>query len=466
MDGRDEELTIENVDEQIERHLARLNEPPPEDKASLARLVYNLHSGYAEKRRLAQVWEQINSRASALHLEDIVAREEQELSEQQSKQRGRIHQLDKRLRLPRRWRWRDIGIGLAAAVLLLSIIVYSVWAYAFHNTQVAEPQPTATPQFSGRSMKEYDSQYFKIQYPAEWIIAGTTPGSGSSYLQTVQFHPSGMSSVVVNVEALPATDYSSGQLLSLDADVKLGKLSDTHTVTYHGIPWTVGIVELGGSAQGQTGKLEIAYSNEENPYRLEFGATPQLFETYSATFDAMFASFYPQPRTAIVPTVVPQTTPSPTVTPPSTTTASGAKVYHDHYFSIQYPAGWVMTGITKSSTYVETVQFSPSASSPVYVDVNVLHSTDLSAELLLLTDPDLGLVGTLLSTSTVTYHGIPWSVGVANELSATTHQMNRVEVAYSNQNAPYRIKFNVPANMYSSYSASFTAMFASFYPAS
>lgn len=466
MDGRDEELTLENVDEQVEQHLARLHESPSEDRTSLARLVYNLQSGYEEKRRLEQVWERINSRASALNLEGIVVQEEQTFPGSQSEQKERVQQFGKRSRLPRRWRWRDIGIGLAAAILLLSIVVYSVWAYAFHDTQVAGPQPTATPQFSGRSMKEYDSQYFKIQYPAEWTIAGTTPGSASSYLQTVQFHPVNMSSVVVNVEALSATSYSSGQLLSMDADVKLGKLSDTHAVTYHGISWTVGVVDLGGTAQGQTGKLEIAYTNQENPYRIEFGATPQLFETYSATFDAMFASFYPQPRTAIVPTITPQTTPSPVVTPSSTATTSGVKVYRDQYFSIQYPAGWVVAGVTKDNTYIETVQFSPSASSPVYVDVNVLHSTSLSAELLMLSDPDIGLVGTLLSTSTVTYHGIPWSVGVVNELSSTTHQTNRVEVAYSNQSAPYRIKFNVPVSMYSSYSAKFNAMFASFYPAS
>lgn len=468
MDSRDEKLTLENVDEQIEQQLARLQGPLPANRDSLTQLVSNLKEVYEEKRRLEQVWERINSRASALNLEPTLTQEEQPTL-QQTAQNGGFQAIpqrsERRPRLPRRRRWRDIGIGLAAALLLLAIAAYSVWAYALHNPQTAGPQPvakTTTPHGNKLNMKEYDGQYFKIQYPTGWAITRATSESSSSSLQTVQFRPSATSAVEVNVDAMPATSYSGDQLLRMDADVKLGQLLSTRTVIYHGISWTVGIIELGGSPQDPAGKLEIAYSNKEYPYRIEFGATPALFETYSSIFTDMFASFYPQARTAATPTV----TPSPTAAQPSpTSTVSGVKMYSDHYFSIQYPATWVMTGVTADSTYVETVQFRPSATSPIYVDVNVMHSSDLSAELLLLTDPDVGL-GTLLNTSNATYHGLLWAIGSVNLIAATAAQSSKVEVAYSNQSAPFRVKFSVPLDQFNAYSAIFNTMLASFYPAS
>lgn len=164
-------------------------------------------------------------------------------------------------------------------------------------------------------------------------------------------------------------------------------------------------------------------------------------------------------------TSTPIATSSPTATPPPTTSVLGLKVYSDQYFTIQYPANWVITSVTTGGAYQQTVQFRPSSTSSVFVDVNVMYSTSLSGDLLLLADTDVKQ-GTLLSTSMVTYHGIPWAVGVVSLAGSTQAQPSKEEVAYSNQNAPYKIQFSAPPDMYSSYVEVFNAMFASFYPTS
>ncbi len=85
MDCHDEQLTLENVDEQMERLLTELQEPLSTDKASLARLAHNLQVIYGEKRRLERAWERINSRAPtvwanmAMHDEAKFSPEEAEL---------------------------------------------------------------------------------------------------------------------------------------------------------------------------------------------------------------------------------------------------------------------------------------------------------------------------------------------------------------------------------------------------
>lgn len=467
MNSREEKLTLENVDEQVEQELARLHDFPPATGTSLTPLVRNLKEIYEEKRRLQQVWERINSRASALDLEHFLDGRSPSIlqGEQEGASRSVPLGTEKRLRLPHRRRWRGIGLGLAAALLLFAVAVYSVWSYALHNPQAAGPRPatkTATPGSNGLTMLEYNGQYFNIQYPTGWIVNRTTAMTSSSCLQTVQFRPSATSPIEVNVDALSATSLTGEQLLRMDVNTKLGRLISTRAVLSHGISWTVGIIELGGSAQNRAGKLEIAYSNKEHPYRIEFGAPSGLFEAYIPVFNRMFASFYPQARSAAAPTATPSTT---ATLPSPTATVSRVKVYSDHYFTIQYPASWVITGVTNNSTYVETVQFRPLATSSISVEVDVMHSSDLSAQLLLLTDPDVGL-GTLLNTSTVTYHGLSWAVGSVDLPAAIASQSSRVEVAYSNQNAPYRMKFSVPLNQVNAYSAIFNAMLASFYPAS
>lgn len=463
MDCHDDKLTPENVDEQIEQELARVQNHLPANEASLAQLVCNLKEIYEEKLRLEQVWERINSRAAALNLSAILEQEKQPAAIQQ---RGNLRAVqpasESRPRLLRRRRWRNIGTSLAAAVLLLAFAAYSVWAYALHNPQGASQQPvvkTATP--LRPTMREYNGEYFTIQYPAGWVITRAAAEASSSSLLTVQFRPAVTSPVEVNVDAMAATGFTSDQLLHMDVDTKLGRLVSTYTVLSHGISWTVGIIELGGSAQNQAGKLEIAYSNKEHPYRIEFGAMPRLFEAYVSIFHSMFASFSPQTRA----TATPAATPSATATLPPTATVPGVRTYSDHYFTIEYPANWVIAGFASSSAYVETVQFRPRATPSISVDVDVLHSSNLSAQLLLLTDPDVGL-GSLLNTSTVTYHGVSWTVGSVNMAATATSQASRVEVAYTNPHVPYRVKFSVPLDQVHSYNAIFTAILTSFSPAS
>ncbi|HEY1351110.1 MAG TPA: hypothetical protein VGF67_15940 [Ktedonobacteraceae bacterium] len=458
MDRRDETLTCENVDEQIEQELTRLQEQLPVNETPLAQLVRNLREIYEEKFRLEQAWERINSRAAGLDLAGLLTQDGQlETFPLQGPQRIASAASARR---PQRLRhWRNMGAGLAAAVLLLAIATYAVWASALHNPPSAGPRPAVTAVSPGVKMQEYSGQYFKIQYPTGWIITRTAAQASSSSLLTVQFRPAATSPIEVNVDAMAATSLSSDQLLRLDVDTKLGRLISTQTVNFHGIIWTVGIIELGENAQGQAGKLEIAYSNKAHPYRIELGTTPSMFETYAPVFHSMFASFYPQTRTA---TPV-ATTPSATATLPPTATVPHVKTYSDHYFTIAYLASWVVTGVESSNTYVETVQFRPRATSSISIDVDVLHSSHLSAQLLLLTDPDVGL-GTLLNTSTLTYHGLSWTVGSMNLTAAGASQESRVEVAYTNEQTPYRVKFSAPLDQAPSYSAAFTAVLTSFYP--
>lgn len=87
-----------------------------------------------------------------------------------------------------------------------------------------------------------------------------------------------------------ASSLTGDLLLLLDPDVKLGTLLNTSTITYHGIPWVVDLVNTTGSTPQ---KLEIAYSNQKAPYRIEFGGPPDLFDASTPTFNTMFSSFYP-----------------------------------------------------------------------------------------------------------------------------------------------------------------------------
>jgi hypothetical protein len=362
MNNRDDDLTIENVDEQVEEFAHfQVSQPPP--AASLARTIRNLQSIYAEDSRQADIWARINSRASALASNDARTEANEPIAIQsfQSEKRAmqesdtanepiaiQSFQSEKRamqesdtLRvgsfnsLPQRrdkqqpsrhWRLRNLGIGLVAAIALIVILAWPIFYYVSSSAHTASPHPssqTATPQLTGivpgvqanptatpsrtaapsptgttptqtaSGMQTYSGQYFTIQYPANWVIASVT--TGSTYKQTVQFRPSATSPIFVNVDVLYASYLTDDLLLLLDPDVKLGTLLGKSTVTYHGIPWVAGFVDSTGSAQSQPEKLEIAYSNQKVPYRIEFGAPPDQFNASTTTFNAIFASFYPAP---------------------------------------------------------------------------------------------------------------------------------------------------------------------------
>lgn len=72
MDSRDEKLTLENVDEQIEECLSPSQELQGPTVASLARTVHDLQSIYEEERRLEHVWARISNRVSALNADHAI----------------------------------------------------------------------------------------------------------------------------------------------------------------------------------------------------------------------------------------------------------------------------------------------------------------------------------------------------------------------------------------------------------
>lgn len=487
VDSRDVELTLENVDEQVARELERLQESQSPTMTSLARTVRNLQMIYEEQRRMERVWERLNNHVSALDpaaLDSVASLESDEgdppvpirplhlpgkaVQDGNGLLRGNFNSLHRKSapgKQPQRpRRWRNLGFGLVAALVLVTIctIIFArpILDLHFNGSQTgSHPTPAKTASLQLHlAMQEYTGRYFKIQYPANWVIAGVTAESTGSYLQTVQFRPSTTSAIEINVSAMPDSKFSISQLLHIDPDVKLGTLESTHMVTSHGIPWAVGIVNLPTSSPNPANKLEIAYSKQANPYRIELGATPDTFEQYATIFSAMLASLSPQ----VEPTITPTASPTSTATPQPTASVPTMRQYSSQYFKIQYPAGWVITSVTTGGTSLQTVQFRPAATSPVFVNIDVMYPNDLSGIQLLNIDPDVNL-GTLVSTSSVTYHGVPWAVGIVNLAGSLLSQPGTLEVAYSNQNAPYKIEFSAPPSMFASYSSIFHNMFASFY---
>lgn len=477
MDSRDEELTIENVDERVEElSLFQVSRPPA--MMPLARVTRDLQSFYEEERRLKAIWERINSRAIALHADTVAENTDErrfpgsfQASEKArpAKSRSDVGSLNsiplrsrKLSRVSRRW--SNLGAGLAAALLLIAILAWPAFALVRHTLDSQSATKTATPQSqptrTGLSMQAYTCQSFTIQYPADWTITNTAT-SGDA-LQTVRFRPLATSSAEIIAAALPTSKLSSEQLLHADPDVQRGTLVNTSTVTYHGMLWSMERVDLTSSLQAPLGTLEVAYANQQAPYKIELSAPPDLFAKYFTVFNAMLSSFSPQTRAGgtatATATLPPMSTPSPTQSVP------GMKEYSNQYFRIQYPSNWVITSITTGNGYLQSVQFRPSAQSAVFVNVNAMYSSLLSGYLLLQLDPDVGL-GALLSTSTVTYHGIPWATDTVSIAGSAQTQQSRMEIAYSNQQAPYRIEFGAPPDQFASYSATFNNIFSSFYPA-
>ena len=185
MDSRDEKLTLENVDEQIEQCLSLSQAPQSPTEASLARTVHNLQSIYEEERRLEDVWARINSRVSALNVEQadgltgweqahdpmlsardqadrLVVREQADIpmlstreqttdklpGQRQAHSPTLSLRPDKRSRLPFRRGWYKPAIGLVAAIILIAFVIWPIVSYALHAVQTPSPQPsvkTVTP---------------------------------------------------------------------------------------------------------------------------------------------------------------------------------------------------------------------------------------------------------------------------------------------------------------------------------
>ncbi|GER87075.1 hypothetical protein KDW_12370 [Dictyobacter vulcani] len=329
-------------------------------------------------------------------------------------------------------------------------------------------------------MKVYSSQYFTIQYPANWIITRLTTGGSSQ--QRVQFRPSATSTIFADITVLHNSGSTATQLLHMDPDVKLGSGLSTSSVVYHGVPWMTGIVNLPASDHTPGSKREVAYTNQKTPYRLEFGTTTDKFDAYRPVFNNMFASFQaqdmplatatatapatnkPGPQVTPTATSLAQGTPPSAATPTPPTTLAGIKVYSGQYFTIQYPASWLITNITTGGTYQQTVQFRPSVTSAAFVNINVLNTSGLSADQLLNMDPDLKL-GSGLSTSSATYNGMLWKIGTVNQLATLLNPASKTEIAYTNQKNPYKIEFSAPPDTFDANTQAFNTMLASFKPA-
>jgi hypothetical protein len=162
MNSRDEDLTLENVDERVE-HL--LHEGKHADApAPLAHTVRDLQRVYDEERRLDDVWERISSRAQSL--ESTIQFKTIEMSstiqsfqgEQKTMQDTSSSTVPGSFQdtpdgplqpkhLPRRRNWRNLGLGLAAAIVLIAIFAWTL-AAVYHGTQpgsgAGTPVPTPT----------------------------------------------------------------------------------------------------------------------------------------------------------------------------------------------------------------------------------------------------------------------------------------------------------------------------------
>ncbi|GCE06080.1 PsbP-related protein [Dictyobacter aurantiacus] len=492
---KDEELTVENVDEQVEHHLLQ---PPSSGAATpLARTVNDLRTIYTEKRSLEQAWARINDHMEAREAGNGVSligtaqtptEALRAMPPVKEKDTGpHPFKAGRRVYRSSRWNWRIVATGLVAAIVLLAVLVWPLVSYALHGTlpfmpsSTSTPRSQSTPQVSG--MKEYNGQYFKFQYPSNWVI--TQDSSGEGYRQTVQLRPSEKSPAFVTINVLSDRTASAEQLLQVDPDMQLGKRLGTSSVTYHGVPWNVGMVEHATSGSDRVARLKVAYSNQGTPYRIEFGALANEFGSYTSVFDAMFASFYAQPALVARATATPESTPAPAPTsvatstpvtdstPPAAATATsvptvgggiGLKVYSDQYFQLQYPSSWVITQVSSGGSYQETVQLRPAASSSVSITINVLANSPLSASQLLQLDPDIKL-GTLLSTSSASYHGVSWNIGIANILDSVLQPPHKVEVAYTNQTTPYKVELSAPLDTFDANTQTFNNVLASFNPA-
>jgi hypothetical protein len=173
MNNRDEDLTLENVDERIEqirraqdnqiargrvvRELQSVYEISP---TPLERTVHDLERVYAEDQRLERVWERISQRATSL--ESPYPSTQEEISQLQSFQGEQKTMRDPSAnnpgsfqqvpggsfqppRPPRRRRGLSLALGLAAAIILVGIFAWTITTLVHgKGTQTASGTPTAT----------------------------------------------------------------------------------------------------------------------------------------------------------------------------------------------------------------------------------------------------------------------------------------------------------------------------------
>lgn len=158
MNNRDEDLTSETIDEQIEYLLRggkQAGAPTP-----LARAARDLQRVYEDDdERLEHIWTRISTHVQSLEkmTQPTFSEKQNQIQVFQGEQKimhdapspfekpGSFQSTpDGPKRSPRRRRWLNIGMGLAAALIL--IVVFTWLAVPmFHGTLTGSSRPTATP---------------------------------------------------------------------------------------------------------------------------------------------------------------------------------------------------------------------------------------------------------------------------------------------------------------------------------
>lgn len=175
MNNRDEDLTLENVDERVEQLRSALGEqttPIPqihsvrerqgvydvEVPTPLANTVRDLQRVYAEERRLEHVWERISARAQSLEStmqahtigkpsnQQSFQGEQKTMRDTSSTHPGSFQNMPDgpfQQRPPRRRGWRNFGLGLVAAIVVIGIFAWTITTfYHGQQTQIGSGHPT------------------------------------------------------------------------------------------------------------------------------------------------------------------------------------------------------------------------------------------------------------------------------------------------------------------------------------
>ena len=355
MNSRDDDLTLENVDERIEQLTRTQSEqvdafqPPVRivrevqsvydagAQTSLTRTVSDLQRVYDEDRRLEHAWERINFRTSSLESTmrpDTIEKSTEKQSFQgeqktmkdtsftrpgsfEDRPTGPAHP-------PHRWNWRNLGLSLAAALVLIAIFAWSLTA-VYHGTQIgsdatpvvptptgpapvltptmpagstAVPTPTArsaqltpTATVSLSDWQTYHGLFFTIQYPANWSATIIQPGPNGGIY---------MQQVEFRPSANSSLSFVVSSLyngeMSPDTLLQNDTLYKSCKVDSQSKETVNGFLWSTAIIETQgtqlaPAKIKLAYANHKHPYRIDFSTPPTQFSANYGTLNTMFQSF-------------------------------------------------------------------------------------------------------------------------------------------------------------------------------
>lgn len=223
MNNRDEDLTLENVDERIEQlrragnklvsraHIVSDLQGVYDVRASdpLAQTVRNLQRVYAEEQRLEHVWERISNRMQSLESAlpaDTTEKSRKQLSSQgeqktmsdtsSSPRTGGFQNMPggpfQQPRPPHRQRWYNLGLGLAAAIILIGIFAWTITTlHHGQNTQTSSgsPTPAATTPTATPTPTPIPLQVTSVNMAVSpTSLNGYTCGTNVTVTYTATFH--------------------------------------------------------------------------------------------------------------------------------------------------------------------------------------------------------------------------------------------------------------------------------------